>query len=292
MKKIIIMTDSSPDISPEFKKSAEIFQFPFQITFNEETFPDNGESDALEFFAKVNQTKTQDVPKTAAPSPEVFLSLIESQLKGNDYYLVYFGIGSRYSASLNYFQVALNNLAPEYKNRTFFIDTWQIASGVTMLIKKAVEIKDQVQSIDEFLNFLNEYKKGMVIEFIAKDLSYLKRSGRVSGMQSLIGSILQIKPIFRSERNDILPRKSIGTHIKALENVFNVFFEHYQKGEIDEKTVAIATIEDERFAKYLEDKISEHCPDITTVRSFLTKTICVHSGANITGICYHVKKAS
>ena len=292
MKKIIIMTDSSPDLTPEFKRTAEIFQFPFNITFNGETFPDHGENDAVEFFKKVSSVNSKDVPKTATPSPEVFRQLIESQLKGNDHYLVYFGIGSRYSGSLNYFQIALKNLAPEYKSRTFFVDTWQIAAGVTMLIKKAVEIKNTVQSIDEFIDFLNEYKKGMVIEFISKDLSYLKRSGRVSGMQSLIGSILQIKPIFHSQQNDILPRKSIGTHIKALENVFNVFFEHYQKGEIDEKTVALATVEDERFVKYLEDKITENCPDIKIVHSYLTKTICVHSGANITGICYHVKKSS
>jgi DegV family protein with EDD domain len=55
--------------------------------------------------------------------------------------------------------------------------------------------------------------------FLVATLEYLRRNGRIGGASSLIGSVLQIKPILQLSNGRVEPLDKVRTHQKALDRL-------------------------------------------------------------------------
>lgn len=109
---------------------------------------------------------------------------------------------------------------PDINYVTMDSTTTTVAEG--MLVRTAVEMRNEGKSLDEAVKTINEMK-GKVQHFImVDDLMYLKRGGRISGAKAMIGTMLKLKPIIEFTKAGKLEivRKEMGTK-KAYKSIID-----------------------------------------------------------------------
>ncbi len=75
------------------------------------------------------------------------------------------------------------------------IDSGSIATGLGLLLERAVELQEAGATRDEAVKELEEYRKRIRIYFTLKNMSYLRRSGRLSSVFAGFGDFIGINPV-------------------------------------------------------------------------------------------------
>lgn len=213
MSEYIIYTDSACDIAPELLKEWGVKYQNLTFHFvDEDREYQNEEMSPAEFYAHMRAGR---IAKTAAINVETFKAAFEEILKqGLD--LLYLGFSSGLSNTSNAGQLAANELAELYPERKIIvIDTLCASAGQGLLVRLALNKKENGTSIDELAAWLEENKLHLCHEFTVDDLVYLKRGGRISPTVALIGSMLAIKPVMHMDNEGHLVKVSQARGRKA-----------------------------------------------------------------------------
>ena len=95
---------------------------------------------------------------------------------------------------------AAEELAEKYPDRKVMtVDTLSASAGFGLLLKLAVDKKNQGATIEEVAAYAESLVPKLAHWFTVEDLVYLKRGGRVSPMVALVGGVLSIKPVMHMD---------------------------------------------------------------------------------------------
>ena len=112
MSKIIILADSTCDLSQEILKTYDINTFPLKVCFNDEVYLDQVDISLEEMYQKVEETG--NLPKTAACTILEFVDIF-SKLVDEGYDVIYAGIGGKLSSTYQNAVISLQELPDGYK---------------------------------------------------------------------------------------------------------------------------------------------------------------------------------
>ena len=193
MSQYILFTDSGCDIPAELleqwgvKHASLIFRFE-----GSDTEYTNADMPSKDFYDAMRAGK---IAKTSAVNVEGFKSLFRPALEeGVD--VLYLGFSGGLSNTANAGRLACEELAEEFPERKLIaVDSLCASAGQGLLVRLAVEKKEEGASLEELAAWLEENKLHLCHEFTVDDLVYLKRGGRVSPAVALIGTMLNIKPV-------------------------------------------------------------------------------------------------
>ena len=99
------------------------------------------------------------------------------------------------------------------------IDMRTVAGCLGEAVRQAVEWRDAGRSADQIEADLRSLIPRSRTYFLVATLEYLRRNGRIGGASSLIGSVLQIKPILQLSNGRVEPLDKVRTHQKAVERL-------------------------------------------------------------------------
>lgn len=199
---IRIIADSTSEFSVKQAKEYNIDIVPLSVVFEEKTYLDWVELEAVKFYELL---ETKDYPTTSQPSPSQFYDMFK---KYSDDEIIFIGISGDLSGTVQSARIA----AADFKNRIEIIDGRQAAICTRLLVKKAIQLRDEGKDIDTIVNTV----KGLIekVTLIAgfDTLEYLVKGGRLSKASGMAGNILKIKPIIGIEEGKIVQLgKSRGT---------------------------------------------------------------------------------
>ena len=210
---IKIVTDTTSALSREYCQQHDIEVVPQIIRFGEETFLEGVELEEPAFLQRLKSSA--QLPATAAPAPGMFDEAYR-QAAENGYPILSLHPSSEVSGTVGSANVA-RNLYPNADIRV--IDMRTIAGCLGEAIQLAVEWRDAGRSIDQIDADLRSLISRSRTYFLVATLEYLRRNGRIGGASSLIGSVLQIKPILQLSNGRVEPLDKVRTHQKALERL-------------------------------------------------------------------------
>lgn len=193
MDNISIFVDTSSDI-PNIKEHSEIKTLPIYYYFSNENieYGDDNNLKMREFFYKV---KMGAVPRTAAVNIVKAEELFEKEIKnGND--IICICLSSALSSSYNNILIAKRSVQEKYPDsKITIIDslTGSLAEGLIAL--KALKLKNEGNSYEEIVSYIEKYKNYYNIEFFIDNLNYLIQGGRISKTAATLGQILKVKPL-------------------------------------------------------------------------------------------------
>jgi DegV family protein with EDD domain len=217
MRKFVIVTDSTCDLPQTFVEQTGVGVIPMEFTVGELTylnFPDERELSTKEFYRLLREEVTSKTSQiTVCTYMDIFDKILEA---GHD--ILYLCFSSSLSGSYDSSLVAARELAVKYPQRRIYpVDTKCASMGEGLLVCRAAEKKREGCTLEEVKTWVEEYRDKVCHWFIVDDLNHLKRGGRLSAATAALGTLLNLKPVLRVNRDGklLLSEKAHGRK-KAL----------------------------------------------------------------------------
>lgn len=215
MSKIQIITDSTAYIPKDFALANNIKIVPLSVNFCQEVKDEGFPGEFGEFFDKLKTSK--DFPTTSQPSVGAFADVYQEAIS-QGYEVITLVISSKLSGTFNSASVAAEMVAPD---KISVIDSESAASNLRLLTEIAMDMARKGIPRQDIVGHLNESKKRMGINITVDTLDYLKKGGRLSGAQALLGTLLNIRPVIALVDGKLIPVGKARGKNKALEMMIN-----------------------------------------------------------------------
>lgn len=275
---IQIVTDTTAVLSKEDIDRYGIIVIPQVIHIDEETYLEGIEIDVPQFLAKLKTAK--NLPKTAAPPPELFTKEF-ARFTDQNTTILCIHPSSEVSGTVRSATVAAQDF-PHLDIRV--IDTRLIASPLATLVLLAAQWAKEGIPADEIVPRIHELIPRCHVFFMVDTLEYLAKGGRIGGAAALLGSVLQIKPILTFKDGRVEPYEKERTYRRAFERMIEVTVERIDKDKECYLSVMHAGVEEQ--ARLMAQRLSTQLsiPNIPIYE--MPPAIITHGGPGILGIAF------
>lgn len=283
MNKVVIMADSTSDLTQSLIQTRDIKIIPLYVNFGEQSYKDGTDITTEELYKKVDELGY--LPKSSAISPGDFMMAFEPYIE-QGYDIVLLTIGSKLSGT---YQAALVANDTVEANRVHIIDTNNLSSGGGLLVLKACDLRDQGLSASDIKQAVDQITPRVRSQFAIQTMDYLYKGGRCSALSMFLGSVLAIKPIIQVNDGKLdVYKKSVGKMTRALDIMLEDYFNLFD--QIDKDYVMITHSLADKSAEYMKSKIVEK--GLVPNQLLETQAGCVistHCGKGTIGILYILK---
>ncbi len=272
---IHIVTDSTSDLTPELLEGLDITVVPLSVYFGDEEFLDRVDIDAPGFYKRLVESK--HLPRTSQPSVEAFTDVYR-RLTANGDEVVSVHISSNLSGTLNSAHNARQALE-DAADRIHLFDGQSVSIGLGAVALAAARAANEGKSIDEVLAEAESVRKRTRVVALVGTLEYLQRGGRIGRAQSMLGSMLRIKPTVQIENGEVAPFERVRTYKRAVERLFQLVEEHRNAEAIYVGSAA----NDDEGAEFAE-RVRASFPDLPVEQITLGPVLGVYLGPEALGV--------
>ena len=213
-----IIGDTTSALSESYAEAHDIAIIPQVIIFGDDSYLENVEIDYETFIARLRTS--EELPKTAAPPPELFTKVFEQHAEEGEPYVCVLP-SAVVSGTVRSATVGLR--MAEEKGLTDLdvriIDTGLVASPVAKLLKLAAQWAESGASADVIEQRVRDLSARGKIYFSVDTLKYLAKGGRIGGAAALLGSVLRVKPILTFVDGQIDAFEKVRTHKRMVERL-------------------------------------------------------------------------
>jgi len=234
-KRFIISTDSCCDHKKSYLEENNVPCIILKRVLNGKEIGELYDSDE-EFENFFEEIKKGALPTTTALNPtelqEHFESILKAEPHGD---IIHLSLSSGLSVTCENAKRAAAEVNKNFKDRkVHIVDSLIATHGMSMLVDKLIEMRDAgitTENAIKKIESIRDHQQGWVI---MSDLFHLRRGGRLSGFQAMVGSLLGVKPIICINREGKLaPENKMRGAGKAIEYVISKMEELGQKHGTD-----------------------------------------------------------
>lgn len=289
MREYVLVSDSTADLPIHVINSLGIKTIPFTYSIDDEVYHyylDERDGDVKDFYDRLRKGA---MPVTSQVNPSYYKDVFESIIKeGKD--IVYLCFSSGLSGSYQTSQLAINMLLEKYPDANIIsIDSLSACVGQGVFLYQAAKLKEDGMSMDELVQWLLDNRLNVRRWFMVEDLFHLKRGGRVTTVEAVVGSALKIKPILSVDEEGKLfvKLKTRGVN-KALDYLTSKVVE--EGGELDKLVAVIGHADSPDKAEKLKGMVvSAGMKADNIITAPIGPIIGTHVGAGMTAIAFITK---
>ncbi len=191
--KIVVVTDSSSDVSPELAKQHAIEVVPLTIRFGSKSYVDREDLTTIGFWEQLRRTR--EVPGVEAPSPDSFAKAYRQTLSGQTEEILVL-CGSIGDSAANAAEAA-----EEIDIPVRVVDAGAVSAALEMMVLAAAEAANLGASSDDVLAAARRQDP----EMLATGLSFesARRAGHVGLASYLVGRLFNLKPLMTVEKTAV-----------------------------------------------------------------------------------------
>ena len=194
--KTAILIDSGCDVSHEL-----IQRFHMKVMHLHIIYPERDYVDGVDILPEtIYQRFPGEIPATSTPSPQDVKDMAE-EIKAEGYtHVLAFCISSGLSGTYN---TVGSILGDEKELTSFVLDTRSISFGAGILAVWAAMQLEEGRSFDELKEMLPKKVGDSKVFYYMDTLTYLRKGGRIGLVTSVVGSMLNIKPIISCDDDGV-----------------------------------------------------------------------------------------
>lgn len=280
MDKVIILADSTCDLSLDLLMAYDISVLPLMITMGEVTKKDGTEVTPDELY--LWSDKTEQTPKTAAPTIGDAIAFLEPFTEKN-FDIIFFGISESMSTTCNVMRLAADNLG--FK-KLHVVNSKNLSTGIGLQILRAAELAKKGLSAEEILKDNNEINNKVRASFVVDTLTYLHRGGRCSTVAKLLANTLKLKPeIVVIDGKMVVGKKYRGNIKSVILKYVQDRNEQFKNADSDRIFITHSGCDTE-----VIESVRKHIEDLNIFEKiFITRAggvISSHCGPNTLGVLY------
>lgn len=248
-----IIGDSCTDLPLELKNNEHFRLVPLTLIVDDVNIIDDETFDQKDFLRRVSESP--EAPKSACPSPYDYMKEFDCE---GDIYVV--TLSSPLSGSFNSAQVAKGLYLEENPDKNIgLIDSKSASVGQTLLAMKVIELIKKGLKFNEVMKEVLKFRDGLQTKFVLESLDTLRKNGRLTGLQAIIASALNIKPIMgATDEGTIYKIDQARGMMKALLSMAKTIEEDVVNPE--EKILGISHCNNYERAIYIKEEILKRVP--------------------------------
>lgn len=281
--KIAVMTDSTSYLSQDLIDKYQIQVAPLSVTFNDgETFVESTNVNMNQFYKKMLSSKTP--PTTSQPAIGEWIQKYE-YLRDQGYTDVITvclssGISGSYQSATQ-----AGEMVEDINIHTFDSKLAAMMEGSYVL--HAIKLVDEGYKPDEIINELIQIRENTGAYLFVDDLKNLQKSGRITGAQAWVGTMLKMKPVLKFDNGKIVPEEKVRTRKRAYQSLENHVINIVK--ELDEATIYVINGDKVEEGKAFYKELVEKYPEYAIRYSEFGPVVGSHLGSGGLGLGYFAK---
>ncbi len=282
VRKTAIVTDSSCDLSDAQLSEHHIHMISLRIVCQNAEYRDRTELTQDQLYELL---KTE-LPKTSLPLPEDVTRLYDMLVADGVTDVVHVCISSGLSGTYNMVHV----VAEDYQGRMNIrvVDSKTLSTGLgamVLAVAEALEAGDDPDTAVQKAKVVRSSQLGM---FVIRTLEYLRKGGRIGLVESMVGNLLQIKPIIFVNDDGVYQTLTKARGYKAaVETMVQEAYRHFGMKRIDLSVVHGQAQEE---AQNLMDMLKQKLNIAYGYVGPVSPVLAIHTGPGLLGIIANLAK--
>jgi DegV family protein with EDD domain len=278
MAKVHIVTDSNCNIPASLCQELDIHVVPLPFVLDGATYIEYVDVGPKAFFPLLRNAKS--IPTTSGPTPGAFKETFE-KLAADGNPILAILVGRRFSSTLLSAETAKKELPGIDLT---LIDSESNAMALGFQVLATARAARQGKNLQQLVSIAHQAMDATGIFFSVRDLEYLYRGGRIGLAQRLLGSALDIFPIFEIRRSPIQLVDRQRTSRKVLFRLLDLVERRLAGGR--PYRLAILHADNETGANTLKAAALERFAPEEILVNELSPVLSVHTGQGALGVAY------
>ena len=287
---LTLYTDTDTDITPKIAAEYGYKLISMPYTSDGVTVYPYEDSDDLDIHAFYDTLRAGALPTTSAISEAKYEQYFEPEFAaGNDILYVHFSRAM--TVTFDAMDKALARLKEKYPERKFYsIDTKGITTCSFGICLEVGDMYKAGKTAEEIVAWAEKEVLHFGTYFVADDLKFFRRSGRVSGLKATMGTLLGVRPlIYMNSEGKMVSLDSIRGRTKALERLAGLIEERGE--DVEAHRVIIGHTDSPELVEELKTILTNRYGDKLRIEIQATNpTAGSHCGPNAVGLCFHVRE--
>lgn len=254
MQKIMIMSDTTCDLTKEKIEELGIKVLPIKITFGDTTYRETYDKSTPEIYEMMENYN--DIPKTSAVNAYEFEEAYKEIYAQGYTDIIYVGMNSKGSATFNNSIMGKNNFFdnnPDAKDkiRIFNIDSKCYTGVYGYPITEAVKKIKKGATAEDLVAYFEEWFDSVSVYVVPLTLKYAKKSGRISAAAAFAGEMLGLKPLieFRDGGTKTLEK------IRGEKNIVSRVMACLEKNMVPQSPYILVCGKDDTLSREIEKEL-------------------------------------
>ena len=281
MSRIIIVTDSTADLTEQEIQDFNIHVVPLNITIQEEHYLD-GETITKEEF-KNKMIASSELPMTAQPSIGRFVELYD-ELGKDGSQIISIHLMNSISGTVN----AARQAADITESTVTVVDSDFTSRSMGIIVREAAKAAKEGKSAEEVLEVIESTRQRTKLYLTVLNLDNLIKGGRISRVMGAFSNLLNIK-LFLEVINGKIEIVQKGRGLKSLQKKYDEVFEEMKACPNGIQEIGIMHAGLNEFNQSQIDTLRELFPDAKLTIVMTSPIIMSHTGVDAMAVTYLTK---
>ena len=281
MSRIIIVTDSTADLTEQEIQDFNIHVVPLNITIQEEHYLD-GETITKEEF-KNKMIASSELPMTAQPSIGRFVELYD-ELGKDGSEIISIHLMNSISGTVN----AARQAADITESTVTVVDSDFTSRSMGIIVREAAQAAKEGKSAEEVLAVIESTRQRTKLYLTVLNLDNLIKGGRISRVMGAFSNLLNIK-LFLEVINGKIEIVQKGRGLKSLQKKYDEVFEEMKACPNGIQEIGIMHAGLNEFNQTQIDTLRELFPDAKFTIVMTSPIIMSHTGVDAMAVTYLTK---
>lgn len=287
---LTMFTDTDTDFTPQDAKEYGFKLISMPYVLKEKEIKPYVDFDKFDSHAFYQQLRDGVMPHTSAISTEEYLNYFEPEFAaGND--ILYIHFSAAMSCTFDNLNKALEILKNKYPERKYYsIDTKAITICSYNIVKAIGDLFKQGKSLEYVLDWAKTEVDHYAVYFYASDLRFFARSGRISNLSAVAGTLIGIHPVLTMTGKGVMTTICKVRGEKATLRKIVDFVEELAE-DIKNHRVIIGHADCLPLAQKLATMLKERLGnDLPIEYCVVNPTAGSHCGPDCIGVTFHAKR--
>ena len=278
MSRIIIVTDSTADLTEQEIQDFNIHVVPLNITIQEEHYLD-GETITKEEF-KNKMIASSELPMTAQPSIGRFVELYD-ELGKDGSEIISIHLMNSISGTVN----AARQAADITESTVTVVDSDFTSRSMGIIVREAAKAAQEGKSAADVLEVIESTRQRTKLYLTVLNLDNLIKGGRISRVMGAFSNLLNIK-LFLEVINGKIEIVQKGRGLKSLQKKYDEVFEEMKACPNGIQEIGIMHAGLNEFNQSQIDTLRELFPDAKLTIVMTSPIIMSHTGVDAMAVTY------
>ena len=278
MSRIIIVTDSTADLTEQEIQDFNIHVVPLNITIQEEHYLDGETITKGEFKNKM--IASSELPMTAQPSIGRFVELYD-ELGKDGSEIISIHLMNSISGTVN----AARQAADITESTVIVVDSDFTSRSMGIIVREAANAAKEGKSAEEVLEVIESTRQRTKLYLTVLNLDNLIKGGRISRVMGAFSNLLNIK-LFLEVINGKIEIVQKGRGLKSLQKKYDEVFEEMKACPNGIQEIGIMHAGLNEFNQSQIDTLRELFPDAKFTIVMTSPIIMSHTGVDAMAVTY------